>query len=263
MKPPLPPPRNERRLSSIFPRLFWYLSLAVAVVWMWPSCLIPPVRTISSSEFKEHLQRGEVAECTVAEMEITGQIQPKPIAASTTNATALPTSVTTNGVVTPKPAGPFRFRTVRVKDRNLVSELEQAGVKFVGQHTNPFWQMRLLLALPLALIILVSRFLARRVQGVGQSILSLGSSHARLSADKETGITFNDVVGCDEAKYELWEVVNFLNDPGQYRAHGARIPKGVLLIGPPGTRKTLLARAVAGEAQVPFFSIRSSWTRRI
>jgi cell division protease FtsH len=107
-------------------------------------------------------------------------------------------------------------------------------------------------------MLLIWHFLARRVSGMGQSILRIGSSKARLVAEKDTSVTFDDVAGCEEAKYELKEVVDFLKTPGRYQALGAKIPKGVLLVGPPGTGKTLLARAVAGEARVPFFSISGS-----
>jgi cell division protease FtsH len=101
-------------------------------------------------------------------------------------------------------------------------------------------------------------FLARRIGAAGESIFSIGKSRARLVADRDTGVTFDDVAGCEEAKFELKEVVDFLKSPKQYQDVGARIPKGVLLVGPPGTGKTLLARAVAGEAKVPFFSISGS-----
>jgi cell division protease FtsH len=112
--------------------------------------------------------------------------------------------------------------------------------------------------LPIAVMLILWNLLARRMSGPGQSLFSIGKSRARLVADPDTGVTFDDVAGCDEAKFELQEVVNFLKNPKQYEEVGARIPKGVLLIGPPGTGKTLLARAVAGEAHVPFFLISGS-----
>ncbi len=101
-------------------------------------------------------------------------------------------------------------------------------------------------------------FLSRGLRAAGQSVMSFGKSRARLVADRDTGVTFADVAGCDEAKYELQEVVDFLKNPDRYIALGARIPKGVLLVGLPGTGKTLLSRAVAGEAKVPFFSLSGS-----
>jgi cell division protease FtsH len=107
-------------------------------------------------------------------------------------------------------------------------------------------------------MVLLWSFIGRRLGGAGESILSFGKSKARLVAEKETGVTFDDVAGCEEAKYELQEVVDFLKHPQRYKSIGANIPKGVLLIGPPGTGKTLLAKAVAGEAHVPFFSLSGS-----
>ncbi len=153
---------------------------------------------------------------------------------------------------------PFEFHTVRVDDPQLVQQLETHHVKFKGTKqgflTNAFFTW----ILPLGLLALVWMFLSRRMAGAGQAVMRIGKSNARLVADKDTGVTFGDVAGCDEAKFELEEVVDFLQNPGRYSALGAKIPKGVLLVGPPGTGKTLLARAVAGEAHVPFFSISGS-----
>src|SRR5207253_702957 len=110
---------------------------------------------------------------------------------------------------------------------------------------------------PLGLMFLLWSFLSRRLGAAREAVFGFGKSPARLVAES-TGVTFADVAGCDEAKYELQEIVDFLKNPDRYRQMGAKIPKGVLLSGPPGTGKTLLGRAVAGEARVPFFSMSGS-----
>jgi cell division protease FtsH len=107
-------------------------------------------------------------------------------------------------------------------------------------------------------MVVIWSFLSRRMGAGAQSILSIGKNKARIVVDRDTGVTFADVAGCDEAKFELQEVIDFLKNPDRYKSLGARIPKGVLLVGPPGTGKTLLARAVAGEAGVKFFSLSGS-----
>ena len=139
-----------------------------------------------------------------------------------------------------------------------MNELQAAGVQYGAARPGFISQFLLAWVLPIAVMVLLWNLLARRMGGAGQSLLAIGKSRARLVADPDTGVTFDDVAGCDEAKFELQEVVHFLKNPKQYEEVGARIPKGVLLVGPPGTGKTLLARAVAGEAQVPFFSISGS-----
>lgn len=156
------------------------------------------------------------------------------------------------------PTGPFNFRTVRVEDPQLVGQLEAAGVKFTG--VRPGFLSRVLLAwvIPLGLLMLIWFVVFRRLGSAGQGVLSIGKSKAKLIADRDTGVTFDDVAGCDEAKVELQEVIDFLKNPDHYSKLGAQIPKGALLLGPPGTGKTLLARAIAGEAKVPFFSLSGS-----
>ncbi len=142
----------------------------------------------------------------------------------------------------------------------IQAQLEQNGViyKFENPEENGIFAT-LLQMLPFVLIIgLLWMFMMRQIQSTGNRAMAFGKSKARLSADGKKKVVFSDVAGCDEAKMELAEVVDFLKDPKKFHAIGARIPTGVLLVGPPGTGKTLLARAIAGEAGVPFFSISGS-----
>ena len=140
----------------------------------------------------------------------------------------------------------------------MVEQLEAAKVTFSGVRPSFLSQFLYAWVLPIGVMVVIWIFLSRGLRTAGQSVMSFGKSRARLVADRDTGVTFDDVAGCDEAKYELQEVVDFLKNPGRYIALGARIPKGVLLVGLPGTGKTLLSRAVAGEAKVPFFSLSGS-----
>jgi cell division protease FtsH len=152
----------------------------------------------------------------------------------------------------------FKFRTIRVEDPQLVEKLEAAHVEFKGERPGLLTTLLFAWILPILFFGAIWYFLSRRMGMAGQTVMSIGKSKAKLVADKDTGVGFDDVAGCDEAKYELQEVVDFLKNPERYEALGAKIPKGILLVGPPGTGKTLLSRAVAGEAHVPFFSISGS-----
>jgi len=147
---------------------------------------------------------------------------------------------------------------VRVDDPNLVRDLEKAHITYTGRVSGGLSQFFWVWVVPIALMFLVGRILAKRMSGLTQSFMGFGTSHAKLMTEETAKVTFSDVAGYDEAKHDLQEVVAFLKDPNRYKALGATIPKGILLIGPPGTGKTLLARAVADEAQVPFFLISGS-----
>ena len=162
----------------------------------------------------------------------------------------------------PKPNGTSQFTTVRVDD-NLAKELDAAHVKFTGEPGAGLIGSILSWLLPMVGFAFLWILMLRPMSGEGGiggmgGLLGVGRSRAKVYAERELKVTFADVAGVDEAKAELAEVVGFLKNPQIYGRLGARIPKGVLLVGPPGTGKTLLARAVAGEASVPFFSITGS-----
>ena len=144
-------------------------------------------------------------------------------------------------------------------DTDLVNKFSDAGVKVSAEKSDDGWIGYLITLAPFLLIILLWVFIVRQMQGGGpKSLFSFGKSRAKLMSEDRPKVTFNDVAGCDEAKEELAEVIEFLKEPGKFQKLGGKIPKGALLVGPPGTGKTLLARAVAGEAGVPFFSMSGS-----
>ena len=193
------------------------------------------VETIPYSEFQHHLKTGELEEISIANNVIQGKLR-KPTA-----------------------DGRTRIVTTRV-DPALAKELSQYDVKFTGVVENTFLRDILGWVIPALVFFSIWMFLAKRMGehgGMG-GMMSIGKSKAKVYVETDTKVTFADVAGVDEAKDELREIVGFLKDPGRYGRLGGRLPKGVLLVGPPGTGKTLLARAVAGEAGVPFFSISGS-----
>jgi len=225
------------------PRAAWevilvYLLLPAVLLFLWLAVGHGgPLREISYSDFKADLAAGRVKQCTLYADAIEGRIQP----ASSEDT----------------PAEPFGFRTARVDDPQLVAELMQAGVDFRARRPGAL-ERALPWLLPVLLFAGIWMWLFRRMGMAGQSAVSFGKSRAKLIADREVGVTFADVAGCDEAKSDLQEVVAFLREPERFKRYGARVPHGLLLVGPPGTGKTLLARAVAGEARVPFFSLSGS-----
>jgi cell division protease FtsH len=150
------------------------------------------------------------------------------------------------------------FVTVRVKDPGLVKLLDAHKIKYTGHYESKWLSTLLSWIIPLAFFFIIWRVLISRVGGGPQGVLSIGKSHARVLADTGVRVTFKDVAGIDEAKQELAEIVEFLRTPEKFTRLGGKIPKGVLLVGAPGTGKTLLAKAVAGESGVPFFSMSGS-----
>jgi cell division protease FtsH len=192
------------------------------------------VETISYSQFKQRVAEGAVSKLTIGPESISGTLKGKENKANQ------------------------QFTTVRVDDPGLVKDLDERKIDYSGHYENKFLGNILSWLLPLAVMVLIWRFAIKRMGGAGAGVMSFGKSRAKLFAESETKVTFADVAGIDEAKEELREVVEFLKTPDRFQKLGGRIPKGVLLVGPPGTGKTLLAKAVAGEAKVPFFSISGS-----
>jgi len=160
----------------------------------------------------------------------------------------------------PLAGGQTRFTTTRVEP-DFAKELQASGVTFTGQIESTLIPTILSWVMPIALFMGVWWYMSRRIMGpggIGGGMMAIGKSKAKVYVESNTGVTFEDVAGVDEAKAELQEVVDFLRNPEEYGRLGGRMPKGVLLVGPPGTGKTLLAKAVAGQAGVPFFSISGS-----
>ena len=160
----------------------------------------------------------------------------------------------------PREPAPNYF-TGFVRDEDLTQRLLDAGVEFGARTQNRastmIMEVLLTIVFPILLLILLFSFLMRRMTK-GGGMMGVGKSNAKMYVEKETGVSFHDVAGQDEAKESLQEVVDFLHNPGKYTGIGAKLPKGALLVGPPGTGKTLLAKAIAGEAKVPFFSLSGS-----
>jgi cell division protease FtsH len=231
-------PRDPQKKKDALPPKahfsIWYFLMAFLLfTYLQQYYLSRKVETIPYGQFKQALAEGNVSKLTIGPENITGTLTGKE----------------------KKPGQ--QFTTIRVDDPSLVKELDEHKVDYSGRYESKFLSSILSWILPIGIMFLIWRF-AMKKMGPGMGVMSFSKSKAKLFAENETKVTFADVAGIDEAREELQEVVEFLSNPGKFQKLGGRIPKGVLLVGPPGTGKTLLARAVAGEAKVPFFSISGS-----
>ena len=240
---PTPPSKNrragERRTgprtapgSAVWYVLAFLLLLAVAQAFFFQ---IQSGDTIPYSEFKQLVREGKIQEVTLSEERIRGVLKAP-------------------GAERGKP-----FTAIRVTDAKLPEELEAHGVKYRGELVSRWVSDVLGWVIPLVFVVALWMFFLRRMGGAEGGVMSFARSKAKLyAAEDDVKVSFTDVAGVDEAEEELKEIVEFLKTPKKYTSIGGKIPKGVLLVGPPGTGKTLLARAVAGEAKVPFFSLSGS-----
>ena len=239
----------------------WYFSIIYFVIiffilMMMNTCLyrsnIQPVE-IEYSTFKSMIQNGQIQQVAFTEDQYIGYSMTQEDAVSLLNEFAstrqIPKDIDTSKIVP--------YSTYIIDDPTFVPLLDEMGVEYYATApAQPSLLLSLLSAfLPIIVFILLFRWMSKRIAGSAGGVMSFNQNKSQIIAEGDTGVRFKDVAGCDESKLELEEVVDFLKHGDKYASIGARIPKGVLLVGPPGTGKTLLARAVAGEAGVPFFKM--------
>ena len=229
----------------------WYFIAAMLILFLVQALVVAPhVENLSYSEFKSLVAKDRVSNLVIGKQVVTGTLA----------ADGLEGLLPKEKIDELKRygGGVHRFVTARVDDPGLVAELEAAHVTFTGSVENTWLTALLSWVVPALVFVGLWVFVMRRM-GLAQSgLLAIGKSRAKVYVEHSTAVTFDDVAGIDEARAELMEIVDFLKQPERYRRLGGKIPKGVLLVGPPGTGKTLLAKAVAGEAGVPFFSLSGS-----
>jgi len=217
-----------------------YILIAIAVFLLLQNWLSPRINNVSYSQFKSYVSEGKINSVVISSNLLKGYEQVE----TTKKEPMFPDAL---------------YVTPRIDDRNLVDFLEKHNVDIIAANEHTFLRTLLSWILPTLFFVGIWMFMMRRFsQGAGGGMMTLGKSKAKIIAQTDLGVNFESVAGQDEAKQELEEVIEFLKTPEKFTRLGAKIPKGILLVGPPGTGKTLLAKAVAGESGVPFFSISGS-----
>ncbi|RLB16004.1 MAG: cell division protein FtsH [Deltaproteobacteria bacterium] len=230
-------PPEKKLWQKQGPFSLWYFIIMFLLFYLFQSSLQIKREEIPYSQFMKYLQAGQVSECVIKQNIIVGKLK----------------------LMDQKTGKPRRFITIRLRDAQLVKTLDQYGVKYTATVENNFLSNLIFTwIIPFGIIFLLWGYLGKKMGGMGANFLNIGKNKAHIHVDNLPKVTFKDAAGVDEAKQELGEVVEFLRNPDHFQRLGGHMPKGVLLAGPPGTGKTLLARAVSGEAGVPFFNISGS-----
>lgn len=228
----------------------WYFVAAMIILMAFQTYFMADqVGQIPYNEFKKLMKANKISDIVIYDDLLTGKVRAGEIE-------GLVSAETLKQLGTGK--GDRPFLTARVQDTELIKDLESTGIKFTGKLENKIVKFIANWILPMVFFIVVWGFLMRRMGGTSGGLMSIGKSKAKVYMEKDINIKFDDVAGIEEAKEELQEVIEFLKTPQKFQRLGGKIPKGVLLVGAPGTGKTLLAKAVAGEASVPFFSMSGS-----
>lgn len=230
-------PPEQKFWQKPGPFSIWYFIITLFLLYLFQYSMQVKKEQIPYSQFQDYLATDQIAECVIREKVITGTLR----------------------LLDQKTGKPRRFVTVPLYNADLARDLEKHGVKYsVAVESHLLTNLLFTWIIPLVLIFFLWSYLGRKMGSAGMNFLNIGKNKARIHAETEQKVTFKDAAGVDEAKQELGEVIEFLRNPEHFQRLGGHMPKGVLLVGPPGTGKTLLARAVSGEAGVPFFNISGS-----